>query len=666
MSKFLYARLAASNLRKNAGVTLPYILTSIFTVAMFYMMLFLTTHSGLTSMPRAVTIVSIMRLGSIVIAIFSVLILLYTNSFLMKRRKKELGLYNVLGMGKRHITRVMFFETVYTALIALIGGLFVGILLSKLILLLLLRLLAFSVPFGFEVSSVAVTLTLALFAAIFVATLIINAGRVHLSKPVELLRGSNVGEKEPKTKWLLAIVGFLCLGAGYTIANVVEEPVEALGWFFIAVLLVIAGTYFLFIAGSIALLKVLRKNKAYYYQTRHFTAISGMIYRMKQNAAGLASICVLITMVLVMISTTVSLNVSLEDILRNQYPRDIALTSPVVTQKEADALTERIDRQIAQAGIETSNVLNYRISSWTFYLDGETLRSSRTDGASGDLVNVTFITLDDYIANNQRDAVDAPTLAPGELLLYVQGAAYTAPVLDFNGIEYSVKTILSDLNLFDHGIATVNQTFALVLPSETDITAVIDELEQQAGSGSMTYFYAFDTNADDETESALAAALSESLSGVTRDNGDELYTYIMSVAQDRTDFLSIYGGLLFLGLFLGALFFMATVVIMYYKQITEGYDDQKRFEIMQKVGLVPAEIKASIRSQVLIVFFLPLAVAGVHILAAFRMITKLLYMLNLTDVGLFAVCTIATFAVFAVLYGIVYALTARAYYKIVS
>ena len=663
MNKFFYARLAAVNLRKNSRIYLPYILSCIFTVAMFYIMLFLTAGKGILKMPHAQELQLIMKLGSIVIGIFSAVILLYTNSFLMKRRKKELGLYNILGMGKNHIARVMTFETLYVFLLTLCCGLFVGILLSKLILALLMKLLTFSVPFGFEVPPIALGTTALLFAAIFLLTFIINMGRVHLSKPIELLYGGNVGEKEPKTKWLLVLLGLLSLGAGYTIAIVTDNPLSALGLFFIAVLLVILGTYCLFTAGSIALLKALRRNKNYYYKAKHFASVSGMLYRMKQNAVGLGNICILSTMVLVMVSTTVSLYLGLEDALVSRFPKGIEVSATHISRANSDALTEKADRLTAAAGLrpESAQRFHYRVFSMTqsgtsFRYDSDYL------DYSGKNATVYFIPLDDYNLNHGA----RETLAPGELLVFYRHAGLKGDTVSFGSAQHTVKKRLTEFNIAEDYTVSETPAFYFVTPDDASIRRIYEAVTSGMGKNwqELSYYYGFDVSASAAGQASLAFTLDDALSGSKSGLGTGIQ--VTGREAGRSMFLSLYGGLFFLGLFLGALFVMATVIIMYYKQMSEGYDDKKRFEIMQKVGLSRREIKKTIGSQVLTVFFLPLAAAGIHIAAAFKMITRLLYLLNLTNVRLFAECTLGTFAVFALIYAVVYALTARTYYRIVS
>jgi putative ABC transport system permease protein len=662
MSKLFYSKLAATNIKKNGRIYFPYILTCIFTVSMFYIILFLSINKGIAKMPSGASILATMMiLGTIVIGIFSVIILLYSNSFLMKRRKKELGLYNILGMGKSHIARVMVLENIYVAVLWLIIGLGVGILLSKLMLMILLKILTFQVTFGFEVSPIAIGVTLLLFLGIFLVTLLINLGRVHLSKPIELLYGGNVGEKEPKTKWLLAVIGFLMLGAGYYIAITTESPLDALMLFFLAVILVILGTYCLFTAGSIALLKALRKNKGYYYKTKHFTSVSGMIYRMKQNAVGLANICILSTMVLVMLSGTVSLYLGMEDALRNMYPRNIEVSVGNATENDISLVTEYIEQAMADSGIETEGVIRYAYKSGAFLQEGSTFTYYRDNPYASDSTAVLVcIPLSEY--NRMQNS--GMQLEPNEVLLYSRGDTGIEKSLTINDQDYQV-TGIDTLNVEQGDTVMTLETLYLIIP---DTDTILDLFKSQDGEGAkgLSYYFGLDVVSGSEDQIALVEILSNTVSGLKSQMSTDAYIYTSSAEGMKSEFLAIYGGLFFLGIFLGVLFIMATVLIMYYKQISEGYDDKKRFEIMQKVGLSRDEVKSTIRSQVLTVFFLPLAAACIHIAAAFKMITKLLSVLNLTNVELFAWCTAGTILIFALVYGGVYALTARAYYKIVS
>lgn len=676
MSKFFYARLAAVNIKKNSKLYLPYILSSIFTVAMFYILLFIAMNKGISQMSGSQYISVIMVLGSIVIGVFSVILLLYTNSILMKRRNRELGLYNVMGMGKNHIARVMAFEVIYVALMAITAGLAAGILLSKLMLGMLLKLLHFRIPFGFEIPPLAIGITVLLFAVIFFLTLLLNLGRIHLSTPIELLYGGNVGEKEPKTKWLLALVGLLSLGSGYVIAITIVNPKSALQLFFLAVLLVIFGTYCLFTAGSVTLLKALRKNKSYYYTARHFTSVSGMIYRMKQNAAGLANICILSTMVLVMLSSTVSLYLGMEDELHNRNSKEFAVTATGADSDTCASLVKKVDDVVRQSGATAKNVSYFRYNDCSMSNAGNkfSLVSTKITGDGKDII-VFFVPLEDY----NRLQGTSETMSGNELLVYKPNGTYTEQTAKFNTLEYKVKKSLSTFKI-DFNFEGYD-TYYFIVPDEQAIKGLYAALAPSEQWTGFSFYDGFDAETNAQGQGLIANHLDTAMkqflkdsrqsdsvtnAAVTTSQNNGLHINVNSFAGDKDTFLYMYGGLFFLGIFLGVLFVMATVIIMYYKQMSEGYDDKKRFEIMQKVGLCREEIKKAIHSQVLTVFFLPLAVAGIHILAAFNMISKCLSILNLTNVTLFAWCTVGTFVLFAVIYAIVYALTARTYYKIVS
>ena len=327
MTAALYARLARMNIQKNRKIYLPYILTCVGMVMMFYIVSFLATDKEVGSIAGGGMLQTLLRFSMGVIAVFALVFLFYSNSFLMKRRRKELGLYNMLGMGKRHIAQVLLWESAMVAAVSLASGLAAGILLSKFSQLVMLRLVDKAASFDFSVSGFAVIVTLALFAGLFFLILLNSLRQVRFSSAMELLRGGSAGEREPRANYVLALLGAGLLGAGYWLALTVVNPVEALVWFFVAVILVILGTYLLFISGSVALLKLLRRNRRYYYQTNHFVSVSGMFYRMKRNGAGLASICILSTMVLVMISSTTCLYLGADDALRERFTRNISITT---------------------------------------------------------------------------------------------------------------------------------------------------------------------------------------------------------------------------------------------------------------------------------------------------------------------------------------------------
>ena len=663
MGKLFFPKMAAGNLVRNRRFEFPYLLTGLITVAMFYNMTFLTFHEELKNMPGGATIPTIMNLGTMVVGLFAVIFLLYTNTFLMKRRHKEIGLYNILGMSKRHIAVVMLWETVYTCLITVVGGLLLGILLSKLMLLLLYKILFFSVSFGFMVSWKSVGITAVLFVAIYLVALLLNLLHVHLSKPVELLKGGSVGEKEPKTKVLLAILGVVTLGAGYYIAITTESPLEALMLFFLAVILVIIGTYCLFTAGSIAFLKAMKKRENYYYQAKHFIGISGMLYRMKQNAVGLANICILSTMVLVMISTCVCLYIGTGDALNAMYPHDIIYSQSWQDSgnRSKEEVRVQIQEALDKAGMEPTHVQEVdQLTTVNSMPEEATLGGVDPNAGVMDLSN-TVTTLVVTAEGYRQMTGNTLNLAPGEAAIYTTESQGEWEQISFLGLSFSIKTWLPEAPAITVEGYSERYIF-LVVADDAAMEAVYQQQMLDGGGLASNIYWEYSLDLDGVSKEEMLQLYQTLRSSVLSDTGDN--TLSCRDAQE-VDFYSLYGSLLFLGLFLGALFLMATVLIIYYKQISEGYEDKERFAIMEKVGMSQQQVRTAIRSQVRMVFFLPLLGAIIHLAASFKMISKLMAALGLQNIPLFALCCAGTVAAFAVGYFIIYHLTARTYYKIV-
>lgn len=649
----LYPKLAAENIRKNSKSYIPYIITCILTIAMFYIICSLSCNKGLENMQRGSSAMpQILRFGTVTVGIFAVIFLFYTNSFLMKKRKKEFGLYNILGMEKRHIAKVVSFETLYVSVLGIVLGLASGIALDKAMYLLIARLMDLEIPLGFYISAQSLIVTLLLFGAIFLLILLNSLRQIHISKPIELLNGGNVGEKEPKTKWVMTFLGVICLGLGYTIALTVKGMADAIAFFFIAVILVIIGTYLLFTAGSIFVLKALRKNKGYYYKTKHFISVSGLIYRMKQNAVGLANICILSTMVLVMISSTTSLIFGLEDIIAFQYPNDITLygntNDETMSNFEAlEQIMERFSDCSEKKGDYTSVNFSCRLSENSLVIDGE--RN----------VYVKFITEEDY----NRYSENTVSLGDGEIIPIISDSAYIEgshakdefkyPAVEIFGNEYKIKEIFEDEPSMD-----LYAGIRFIVKNIKTLEKINDSYSNAVGAEeTIPYSRTVSYNITDESKiDEILVSLNENRKNV--------------IVEDRftarEGIMGIYGGLFFLGIFLGTLFVMATILIIYYKQISEGYDDKGRFEIMQKVGMTKSEVKSSIHSQVLCVFFLPLIAAGIHMSFAFPIVSKMLKGLGLVNTSLYITCTLGSFFVFAVIYVLIYSITAKVYYRIVS
>lgn len=668
MNGFFYGKLAYGNLKKNGRLYLPYILAAVGIGAMYYIMVALTGDEGIMEMPGAVELKMIMGLGCGVIMVFAVIFLFYTNSFLMKRRKKEFGLFHILGMEKRHIGKMMFWETCMVGAISIAGGLLGGIILYKLVVLVLLHITGLEVPFGFRISISGAATVAACFAVIFIMTLLYNLRQVQKANAIELLHSGSQGEREPKTRWLLALVGLAALGLAYGIAIVTEDPVGAMLLFFVAVLLVVLGTYCLFTAGSIAVLKMMRRNKGYYYKTKHFTSVSGMIYRMKQNAVGLANICILSTMVLVMVSGTVSLYIGVDDIVNTRYPKDFSITGYDVPDQGKAALKEMLLQAAEESGLTVGETTEYTALGIAAWKSGETIKLAApgTEGAEGELCIFQFITQEEYA----RCSGDQQELAEDEILVSVRQGEEGDQAYSINGMNFKIKGYLTGLDLEGLDNNVVYDGYFVVV-KDSQVLDQIDGIQREVyGDNASTRNYCIYAGLSGEAQQKkdCGSRLEELIEAYNQGKAEEshLAARLDIKEEQREGFLIFCGGFLFLGVFLGFVFLMATVLIIYYKQVSEGYEDKGRFEIMQKVGMSPKEVRASIHSQVLKVFFLPLVMACIHLTMAFPMLNRLLSLFNLRNPQLFAVCTITCVGVFAVIYGIVFGITAKAYYRIVG
>lgn len=693
MRKSLYPHLAWMNLKHNYKFYVPYLLTVVGTAAVFYIMMALSGAGDLPEKIRYGYLSMFMSIGCFVVGLFTVIFLFYTNSFLMKRRNKELGLYNVLGMGKGHIGRVLAWETVYIGVIGIVGGILCGMLFQRLVTLLIYRVVRYSVGYTFYVSWSGILTTAILFGAVLLLNLIYNLIRIRMQNPVAMMREGSAGEKEPKTKWFLALVGVGTLGAGYWIAMTTKSAMEAFVMYFAAVFLVIIGTYCLFTAGSIVLLKLLRKNKRYYYQTNHFISVSGMLYRMKRNAVGLANICVLCTMVLVMISGTVSLFLGTEDIVDLRTPADWNSTlrySPALGEApDFSGLRQRVAEAAQSQGLTVTESKDFLNMARGFYRQGDRLMLNpvETDGALtwDGTPYCLFLTAADYtkltgipvtLAEGEIAAYDPHSLIPqtGSFVFNAHGSEYE----DGGTVSYTVSRYLDECPStasWSPMIGASNAGIDGVCVVLRDEKALLDLYQR-------IYMAMGNTNGYARLEWTLLTDLSgseeEKLEAYNNlfvemenppdfgDTGTWSWFSTESRQMNRAETYSMNGGFFFLGIFLGVLFLAAAVLIIYYKQVSEGYEDRQRFQIMQKVGLERRQIKRSINGQILVVFFLPLLAAAIHVAFDFRLMVQLLQLFAMANVKLTAVCTLATFGVFAVLYVLVYRITARAYYKIVT
>ena len=662
----LYPRLAATNLKKNRRFYLPYLLACIVIVALFCIILTLASDPYLGQMQHGGSVSQVLGFGVLIMALFSAIILFYTNSTFTKQRKREFAIYNILGMEKRHISYVLFWESLYTAAMALFFGLVAAGVFSKLLQLVLVRLIGGEATFGLNISLMSIGYTAAFFGALFLLLLLNTIRIIHLSNPVQLLRAGSEGEREPRSKWILALLGAVCLAAGYIISLRTNAALYAIQYFFPAVILVIIGTYLTFIALSVVVLKALRKNRRYYYKTSHFATVSGLIYRMSRNAAGLASICILSTMVLVTVSTTVSLYKGVDAYADVRWPQDMTLTLMTDTRTntvpDVAPVLQVVDDAMTRAGLTQSNVHGYRTVRFSTLRSGDAL--DQFTGSGVDAYTVLVLDTEGY-ADLTGEQV---TLAPGEALAWTDGKPF-GDTVTICGRAFRLRQL--DSFPLDSGSSIMGlHTLYLVVP---DLDSVLELRAQQnayasehGGTRSMlNYTYQFDlSGTDDEQLDALHTLLSDPAFASAAEAANVQYTTDMR-ADGYPTLRSMYGGFLFLGFFLGFVFLFATVLIIYYKQVSEGYDDRGRFRIMQQVGMTPKEVKATIRTQVLLMFFLPLVTAAIHIAFAFPLIKQIVFAFGLQNVHLFLLCTLGTFGVFALLYTFVYLLTARTYYRIV-
>lgn len=665
MNKGMYTKLAITNIKNNRQFYFPYLLTGIITVAMFYIMCALESNPGIQSMPGAKNLGLILRLGIGVIGIFAVIFLFYTNSFIIKRRKKELGIYNILGMEKRHIAKILSKEAFFTAIIAIGGGLVTGVLFHKLACMLLYRMIGFNGGITFSFSKKGVMITAILFAIVYLLTYIYDLFQVQLANPIELLQSGNKGEREPKTKAIMAVLGVLCLGTGYFIAITTKNPIKALTLFFVAVILVIIGTYLLFTAGSIALLKILRRNKGYYYQTKHFTSVSGMIYRMKQNAVGLANICILSTMVLVAVSTTVSLYVGVEDIMKERYPNEINIRAYYDTGAPSeDSIAPIVEKSVKESGRKIRHEEDYLELYFAAIKDqGQYSLDKEKVKTAGDRVSGFVVLTREDCKKKYNEEI--PELAENEVALFtIKKTDMDTLVLENR--SYHVKEIKQFQNTEDfETIADMMDEYYYVIVNDVQDMERLWQLQKdiyQENSSSISRQVRLDIDGDSEQKKECF----ENIKTALGPEQAKARILIDSRQSSLDEFYQIYGGFLFLGLFLGILFLMITVLIIFYKQISEGYDDKERFSIMEKVGMSNDEVKATIRSQVRTVFFLPILMAAIHVGMAFPMIKRLLFLFGLSNTALFAGCMAGTILVFALIYLLVFLKTSKTYYKIVG
>lgn len=677
MKRNYFPRLALDGVRKNKQMYIPYLLTCIGMVMMYYIIDFLRYSDATAAMSGGGTVQILMTLGNMVILIFSCTFLIDTNSFLMKSRMKEFGLYNILGMEKKNIARLLFWESFGIYAVSVGFGLLLGITFSKLFELGLVNLLNGAVTYSLSVSGKAIKDAVIGFAVIFFLLYINTLIRVRKSTAIALLKAEHTGEREPKGNLFLGIAGVLLLAAAYYLAVTIKQPLSAVMLFFVAVIMVIAATYMIMISGSVVFCRMLKKNKRFYYKADHFVSVSSMAYRMKRNGAGLAVICILATMVLVMISSTASLYFGVEDSLKSRYPREnvgkFSMNSlEGIAEENRERIGEKIDVIAGDYGVKKANSFEYASVGITAVIQGNLLNTDPayvnqfSVGTSQSIVNAVFVGLEDY----NRLIGEQKTLSDHEVILYEERMDYPESTILFpDGETYRVKEKAD--RFMDCNVAReliVPSLVIVVSDLERELAEVVKaEGRETTGNAIVALEFGFDTGIPAEKQVELRAALQEGFHGPEAEADYGFYSSVFeSREEERVDFFSTFGGLFFLGIILSAVFIAAAVLIIYYRQISEGYEDHARFDIMQKVGMTKKEIKRSINSQLLMVFYIPLLGAGLHMIFAFPMISRLLMLFQLNNTKLFAGTCIICFAVFGVFYAIVYRMTSKVYYNIVS
>ena len=656
-----YSKFALNNLVKNKRFILPYIFSAIFTIASFYILTSLSLGSNLDKLPQGISATKqVLGFGVIVIAIFSAIFLFYTYSFLIKRRVREFGLYSVLGMTKKQIARILILETIFIAVITLVFGLAFGLLFDKLMLLVLLKLFTAGVSFGFVITPIAVFLTILLFGGIFFLLLIYTVVKISRLKIVALLKEENNGEREPKARLILALLGLGLTGYGYYLAQTIQNPIKAITMFFIAVLAVIFGTYLIFMAVSITVLKLMKNNKTFYYKPKNFISVSGLLYRMKRNAVGLANICILSTMVLVTMGTTSALYAGSEEAYNTRFPRDIIVNGYRSTEGKLAEIEKNVKKATQDAGVETKDLVSYNMLNVVGRLNGTEINyESEFTGSFDKIKSIVVLELKDY----NKVSKEQKTLNDGETLLFIdKKGKYEANEIAVQGVNLKIKEKLTDFpGALGTAAANIMDTYYVVVKDNADVKKIESALKKKLNmsdeEGEVYNYVGF--NISDKTKEAQVIENFKQLEKESNIN-------IEGKAENETNFKGFYASFLFIGVFISMIFVVSQVVIMYYKQISEGYEDKGKFGIMRKVGLTDRQIKQSIRSQVLMIFFAPLAVATLHTVVAYPFIEKILKLFLATNNNVFLIALAVTIAVFAVFYLIVYLITSRIYYRIIK
>ena len=668
-----YPKLAYNGICKNKRMYIPYILSGAVMVMMSYIIFFLASTEMLNQMKGGSVLRTLLPIGSVFLSVFSLIFMFYSNSFIIRQRNKEFGLYNVLGMDKGNLGRVMLWENLIVLGISTSVGLIFGIALSKFTELCMVNLLKEEISYTMRIDFTSLLKTLLIFIGIYLLLFLNSFIKVHRSNPRELLNSSHSGEKPPKANWFLSIIGIIILGIAYYVALSIKQPLTSIPQFIIAVVMVIVATYLLFISGSIAFCRFLQKNKQYYYKPNHFVSVSSMVYRMKRNGAGLASICILVTMVLVTLSSTLSMYIGAEDTLKSTHPYEISMRLQMPSMKLFNENSfSKMRNAVNNKVPNKKNVLEYSaieivglLQNGNFIVDQKS--HNEIDFSTSDkMCYLNIITLDDY--NRIMDKNE--TLNDDECFISCYCTNFLDSTLTIEGCKpLKVKTVIEKMKISGY-ITMQSAPYITVVTNNIDtLIAPLNSVTNKINNSILDpyWYYNFDVSGNSEAKISAYEKLCDEVDDIASQINSSSYSYyIGSKEEDRIMFYGLYGALFFIGILLSIVFILATVLIIYYKQISEGFEDKKRFDVMQKVGMTKREIRRSINSQILTVFFLPLLLAGLHLTVAFPTLWKFMQMFMFKNLNIMVIVTILSFVVFALVYALVYKITSNAYYAIVN
>ncbi len=657
--------MAFKGIKQNKLVYRPYLLACFFSVFSYYLFSSLLHNDLMRRLPKANYAWLMLALGKGLLSIILLLFLLYAGSFLQKRRKRELGLYSLLGLERKHIGILLFWENLGLYAVSVTAGILLGFVLNKLMFLLLLRMSQLNVEAAFTFSIGAVVETLRYFVIVFFLLFIRSLWGVYRMKPAQLMSESKKGEKEVKRIWLWSVVGLFCLLAGYYISVTSKLDEMIFTDFFLAVLLVVLGTYFLFTSGSVSFLQFLKKRKKIYYRPSNQVTISGMLYRMKKNAAGLSNICIFSTMLLITLTCTVSLWTGMDQVAYFVHPYDVeaAYSENSDVKEKAEEKAKELAEKYGQKIKRLDCYNSIRLSCGKEEGSNAFVSIEGYDWA--DQYGVTLLTLEDY----NRLENKSQTLDEDEVLFYATGVPFGFDNVVFMGVEAAVKEEPEQIYPFPQTKNRMYNFYAdyvIVVKDQETLDSFVTAWAKENGVTDLEGFLHSGVRhlklLLDGKEAERTAMVREWMEWC---QGQQDFLAIENGLEGREGNRSMNGGLLFIGMVFGLLFFMCLLLIMYFKQVSEGFEDQDSFGIMRKVGMSDAEIRGTIRRQILLVFFLPLAGALLHTAAGLVMINGLLAALQFFDTGLLIRCCVGVAAVVALLYAASYAMTARTYYRIV-